>query len=154
MEILSKIRYLLHAFFTPTLILFALGVCLQLNIISIKKMVWKGGAYLVTIGLILYELFTSFTGMELEASWKQGLLTYESAENPGFPLMIIVIHLVFIVVGYLVLKKYRFPWLLFGTLVMILGGILSIWIRFEPLINICELLFMLSLVMTRRFNPW
>lgn len=154
LEFLSKIRYILHVIFTPTLLLFALGVSLHLNLIAMKKMLWKGLAWLVTFGLILYELFTSVFGMKLEPKWKYGLLTYESTADSNFPLMIMVIHLVFIVIGFWLVKKYRFPWLFLRTIFMILGGVLTIWIKFEPMMNFCELLFMLSLVMTRRFNPW
>lgn len=153
LEVLSKVRYILHALFTPTLLLFALGVCLHLNLITIKKMLWKGSTYLLTIGFILYELFTSVFGMELVPKWKYGILTYESTATTGFPIMIIMIYLAFIVIGFWLVKRYRFPWLLLGTVIMIVGGVITIWIKFEPMMNFCELLFMLSLVITRRFKP-
>jgi len=152
LELLSFLRYLMHALWTPTLFLFALEIGIRTGWIKQKKMLWKGLAWLLTLGFIGYEFFSSIIGLELKATWKYGQLTYESVATSGFSIMPIILHIIFVIIGIWLIKKYRYPWLFIGTIIMILGGIFMIWVKSEPMMNGCEWLFMLSLVMTRRFQ--
>jgi len=151
LEGLSYVRYLLHALFTPTLILFALGICLKLGFPWAKKTFWKGTFSLITVGLILYELFTSVIGLELKSNEELGLLTYESVESAG-PLMVIFITIVLVIIGILLAKKFRFYWLLIGTIVMTGGSLVARWIESFPIMNILEFILILSLLLTKRFQ--
>lgn len=152
LETLSAIRYWLHALFTPTLILFIWNVCVKTRLISSKNPFWKVLAYGLTIGLMIYELLTSVRNMKLEPTWKNGVLTYENTVSQGFPIMVIIITIILGIIGFFLLKKFRFPWLLVGTIVMIVGGIMTIWIKNSVFINICELILILSLFLTNRFQ--
>lgn len=66
--------------------------------------------------------------------------------------MVIVVTLVLGAVGVLLMKKLKFPWLFIGTVVMLLGGLLANWIKNFPIMNVFELLFIVSLVMTKHFQ--
>lgn len=152
LEALSKIRYLFHALFTPMLIIFAWSVFRKTGLLSIQQTFWKLLAYILTIGFIVYELLTSIIGMKLEPKWEDGVLTYENVAQPGFPFMVVVVTLILGVVGILLMKKSRFPWLLIGTIVILLGGIMANWIKNFLIMNVSELLFIVSLVMAKHFQ--
>ncbi|WP_051359428.1 hypothetical protein [Paucisalibacillus globulus] len=149
LEWLSYGRFWLHALFTPTLILFAWSVCFRTDLPWAKHAFSKVLAYLLTIGLILFELFVSIRGLKLEAVWKNGLLTYESVGSTN-PFMVIVITLLLGIVGSILMVKFRFFWLLSGTVVMVLGSVLANWISF-PIMNVLEFLFIVSLLLTKKF---
>ncbi|MFC7686423.1 phospholipid phosphatase [Ureibacillus sp. GCM10028918] len=151
LEGLSYARFCLHALFTPTLVLFAFGICSNLGLIWAKKTYWKVIFSFITLGLVVYELFTSVIGLELRAKEENGLLSYESVESAG-PVMVILVTVVLVIVGIILLKKFRFPWLLTGTLVMIFGSLLGIWIKNFPITNILEFLLILSLLLTKQFQ--
>lgn len=149
LESLNLLRYWLHTFITPTLILFAWSTYYRTGLPTAKKTGWKVLAAILTIGLILYESLTTLVGLELRPSWKKGVLTYEGS---GSALMVIVITLVIGVAGFILWKKSHFPWLFIGTLSMVLGGILAGWLNSFPIMNILELLFMVSILMTKQFQ--
>src|SRR5699024_2414980 len=151
LESLSYVRFWLHALFTPTLILFAWSIYSRTGLPWAKKRFWKVLAHLITIGLILYELFASVKGLKLEPSWKNGVLTYESAGQSVGPFMVISITIILGIVGLLLVIKFRFFWLFIATLVMISGGILAIWIKNFPIMNVLEFLFIVSLLWTKQF---
>lgn len=151
LENLNYFRFVIHAFFTPTLILFALSICRDLGLEWAKKTLWKGVFLLLTLGLILYELLTSVWGLILAPNFKNGLFTYESVKYAS-PIMVIMVSVVLLVAGIILLKKFRSPWLLIGTVLMGLSGPLANWIKSFPITNIFEFILILSLLMTKRFQ--
>lgn len=151
LESLSYGRYWLHALFTPTLIIFAWGICSRSHLSWARKTSSKYLAFTLTAGLILYELFTSIRGLELEPKWQNGILTYENISQSGTPVMIIFITLILSIVGIIFIIKFRFYWLFTGILVMALGSVLGAWLKFEPLMNILEFVLIVSLLLTKRF---
>lgn len=148
---LSFVRYMLHALFTPTLILFAWHICFKTGLAWTQKNFWKVVAYGLTIGLIMYELFVSVRGLELEAVWANGVLTYDSISHSFDPLMVILITIVLAIVGVILFVKFRFLWLFIGIFVMTLGSILAIWIKNFPITNVSELFLIVSLLLTEQF---
>lgn len=148
---LSYVRFLLHALFTPTLILFAFSICFKLGLPWAQKKYWKVIFILLTFGLILYELLTSVFGLKLQAKEENGLLTYESIDS-AIPVMVISVTLVFLIVGIILIKKFQFSWLLIGTIIMILGSVFARWIPNVPIMNGLEFLLILTLLMTNQFQ--
>lgn len=151
LQALSYVRYWLHALFTPTLILFAWNIYFKAGFPWAKKKFLKFTAYTITISLILYELLASIKGLKTEPSWRNGVLIYESVGQSNIPIMINMITLIFIILGLLFMKKFRFPWLLIGTLVIVSGGILTTLFKTFPIMNILEFLFIISLLFTRQY---
>ncbi|WP_099363667.1 hypothetical protein [Fredinandcohnia onubensis] len=152
LESFSYVRFLLHALFTPTLILFAFGICMGIRLPWAKRTFWKVIAGLMTLGLILYELFTSVINLEIEPNWRNGVLTYTSTGHSNSPIMVITVTIVLGIVGFILAKKFHFYWLLIGTIVMISGGLLTIWMKQESIMNILELLLIVTLLMTWQFQ--
>lgn len=151
LEGLSFVRFLLHALFTPLLILFAWSIAFKLDLAWAKKKFWKIVFSILTIGLILYELFTSVIGLKLRAKRENGVLTYESIESVS-PVMVILVTLVLVIMGIILIKNFHFPGLLIGTIIMTLGSVLAIWISNFPIMNVLEFLLVLSLLLTKRFQ--
>lgn len=151
LEGLSTLRYWLHALFTPTLILFAWSIGENLGLPWAKKKFWKVIFSLLTAGLILYELFTSVIGLKLKANEDNGIFTYESIESVS-PVMVILVTLVLFIMGIILVKRFHFPWLLIGTVVMISGSITAAWIKNFPIMNSLEFLLILSLLLTKRYQ--
>ncbi|QCR31155.1 hypothetical protein [Lysinibacillus sp. SGAir0095] len=148
---LSYGRFLLHALFTPTLILFAWRICFKLGLPWAKQTYWKVIFSFLTIGLILYELLTSVIGLKLRSKEEHGLLTYERIDSAS-PVMVIFVTLVLLIVGIILMKKFHFSWLFIGTTVMIVGSLLARWITHIPIMNGLEFLLILSLLLTRQFQ--
>ncbi|GGA74331.1 hypothetical protein [Ornithinibacillus halotolerans] len=149
LESLTYSRYLFHAFFTPTLIIFAWSISQTLDFSWAKKLAWKRTLILLTAGLILYELITSIFGLKLEPNWSNGVLTYESNEQSG--LIVIVVTFVLFVFSILLIKKHRLYWPLVGVLFMLLCAVLQRWFNDFPLMNIAEFILIVSLLLTKRF---
>ncbi|AXI07719.1 hypothetical protein CUC15_01405 [Oceanobacillus zhaokaii] len=106
----------------------------------------------MTIGLILYELFSSIRGLELEPNWKNSVLTYQNASQSDIPVMVIFITLGLGIVGFVLLRKFRFPWLFIGIVVMLLGSVLAVWYDKFPIMNVLEILLIVSLLITKQFQ--
>ncbi|WP_052124188.1 hypothetical protein [Ureibacillus manganicus] len=151
LENLSIPRYWLHALFTPTLILFAWNVCYCLGVSWAKRIFWKVLAYLISIGLIFYELVTSLLKLGLQPKWEYGILTYEAVQSQH-PIMVILITIVLALVGFILLKNFHFSWLLLGTLFMIIGSFLSGWLTGVPVMNTLEFILIFALINTRQFQ--
>ncbi|WP_010097388.1 hypothetical protein [Ornithinibacillus scapharcae] len=152
LENLSYPRYWLHALFTPTLILFAWSICMEAEISLAKKTFVKVIAFLLTLCLIGYELFTSVIGIELSANWENGLLTYESSSQSMNGVMVIVVTTVLVGVGFILWRRLHFPWLFIGTLLMIFGSGIGLWMKDFPVMNILEFILLFSLVLAKRFT--
>lgn len=149
---LSIGRHWLHAFLTPTLILFAWGICFKTGFRWAQKTIWKVLAPLLTIGLILFELIIVVMKIKMEPRWENGLLTYENIAHTSSPFMVVVVTTVLLVVGFLLIRKFHFPWLFIGTFAMIIGGVVGIWIKNPLLMNVFELLFLISIFLTKLYQ--
>jgi hypothetical protein len=151
LECFSYVRFWLHALFTPTLIIFAWNIYFRTSLLWAKRKFLKALAYTITISLILYELFTSVKGLQLEPNWRNRVLTYESTGQSMIPITVIMITLIFGIIGLLFMMKFRYSWLFIGNLIMISGGILTTWIQNFPTMNVLEFLFITSLLLTKQY---
>jgi len=152
LENLSYARYWLHALFTPTLILYTWSICFEMGFSFAKKTFWKTAAYLLTFGLIIYELFLYIDQLKLQPTWENELLIYDHEGQLGFPLMIVCVTLALFIVGIIFLKMVKFPWLLVGVIVMCVGSSLSIWLKEFPIMNVMEFILMLSLLSVKKLS--
>ncbi|MGJ7913064.1 hypothetical protein [Neobacillus sp. LXY-1] len=152
LEKLSYLRFWLHALFTPTLVLFAWSICVRVGLPWAKKIFWKVLAILLTFGLILYELLTSVKGLVLEPKWRNDVLTYERAVHSENPVMVILVTLVILIVSIIFIRRLHFPWLFIGTILMIAGGLLTIWTKNFAMMNVFEFVFIVSLLLTKHFH--
>lgn len=151
LQTLSYLRFYLHAIVTPTLILFAWSMYHHMNVEEPDPQPsFKILAYLITIGLISYELMTLITGLELMAKREYGLLTYDTTSSMGMPMMIIIVMIVLGLVGFILLRVERNFWMLLGTILTFIGSILTIWFKHPALMNGFEFLLIVSLLITKQ----
>lgn len=88
LKALNELRYWLHAFVTPLLVLFAWHTLVNANIKWASKKIVQFPALFLTLFFIIYELLSLVPNLSLEPTWKNGVLSYTKNEE-GIPVMII-----------------------------------------------------------------
>lgn len=153
LESLSYPRFYLHAFFTPLLVLFALSSLQRANAQWAKK---KWGAalfYVITLGLILYELLIEMSGLSLAAGWEYGVLSYSNvAASGGIPLMVAFVSIILLAASLFVWRKQKWSWYFIGTAVMFIGNTVSIPLPSAAITNAFELILIVALFFTKKFQ--
>lgn len=152
LENLTLLRYWLHALFTPTLVIFVWQISEKLRLKWANSETAKLATFLIVIGLIIYEWYQSIRNIELIAQWENDTLLYESVTAQRMPLMVLITTLIVGWVGILLWKHQKFYWLFIGTASMIIGSVLTIWLKNVPIMNLFELLFIISLLLTKKFQ--
>lgn len=151
LEGLNRLRFWIHAFFTPLLVLFAYG--------SLRRggIRWAGtkaafiGAVSLTAFLIVLELMTETLGLKLQPVREYGLLRYESAENGGGPpLMVLFVITVLLIAGALLWRRTGWKWLCIGAVVMTIGSAVPIPLDSAAVTNGFELCLLVTLVATEK----
>lgn len=150
LETLSSVRFFFHAIFTPTLILFIWKICERLNLQVATTNLSKIIAYIFTIILIVYELYSSVIPLQLQVSYEHTILTYKSIENKT-PWMIIVVMVTLSIIAIIFVHKFRF-YILFAGITLVVIGFLFVTLLGEPIMNIFELFLLISLLLTKRFQ--
>jgi hypothetical protein len=152
LKTLSYVRYWMHALFTPTLILFAWNSLKKGGIKLAEQTGWKIAVYIITFAIILYEIYLIIYKLNLEKRWEDGLLIFENTGKSGLPIMMIAVIGFLAFLGIYLWKKFRFPWLLFGILSLMIGSILSAKFKNMVIMNVFEYMLMISILLTRRFQ--
>lgn len=150
LEALNLLRFWIHAFITPTLVLFSIGALQQAGIGWTKKktVFYAGVAY--TLVLILIEVILEVRDLELMVKKEYGLVTYASVDAvSGPPIMILLLTLVLIATGVLLWKHRGWKWMLIGAIVMTLGGFVPVPIDSAAVTNAFELFLLFTLVWTK-----
>ncbi|MGE7365594.1 hypothetical protein ACQKKE_02965 [Desemzia incerta] len=107
----------------------------------------------MTLGLIVYELFSEVLGLTLEANWKYGVLSYSNVEPASeVPLMVLFVSLILIFASIIVWRKQGWIWFFVGTLIMFLGNAFPISLPSAAITNAFELILIVSLFFTKRFQ--
>ena len=153
LEGLSYPRFYMHALFTPLLVLFSLSTLKRAGIQwAFKK--WVGAIfYLITLSLILYELFIEVHGLSLSANWEYGVLSYSNAEaSSGVPLMVVMVSIVLIISSLFVWRKQKWIWFFVATVIMFLGNAFPISLSSAAITNAFELILIVGLFFTKKFQ--
>ena len=150
LEGLSYGRLLLHALFTPLLVVFSWNTVFRAGYEWAKKKWLFFGIWLVYIALVIVELATEVAGLELQANSEFGALSYSNAsEGGGPPVMIIVVTLFLVAASILVWIKQKWPWFFVGTLLMGIGSAVKIPVESDAAVNAFELMLLTSLMVTK-----
>lgn len=153
LKTISYTRFWGHALFTPTLVLFAWNSLKKADINWAKTSTAKLITYLLTIGLICFELFTETLGLKLEENWKYGVLSYSDVDSSGGPpIMVLIISLVLIVSAFIIWRKQKWIWYLLGTIIMTIGSAVPLPIQSKAYMNGFELILLISLLATKQFQ--
>lgn len=147
---LNLICYWLHAFLTPTLVMFSLGV---LRFAGVKGMQSKPalyGAILLTGALIGLEVATVTWGMELKPKMESGVLRYVPADSSGGSgIMVMLVTVVLVVAGAILWKKTKWSWMFIGSAVMVVGSLVPIPAHRSTVMNGLEFVLLTTLVATK-----
>ncbi|MGF2615781.1 hypothetical protein FZC84_06835 [Rossellomorea vietnamensis] len=153
LQFLNALRYWFHAFFTPLLVLFSWKTLEQANISWAKTKWFRWAAYLLTAALVLIELFAEVLGMELEAAWEYGVLTYSNTVSSGGPpIMVLIVSVVFLAASIIIWRKQKWIWFFAGSLVMAVGSAVQLPIESGAITNLFELALLASLAATAHFQ--
>lgn len=149
LESLSICRYWLHAFVTPTLVLFSYGVIQQTALHWAKARIFHFFAWIYMLLLILTELITVTLHLKVTPVFKYGVLHYVQETETGIPYMIIGTVLSILLASIIVWWKEGWKWMLIGTIVMIIGNAIPLPISSSATMNVFEFLFIASLWRTK-----
>ncbi|WP_082232152.1 hypothetical protein [Halobacillus massiliensis] len=153
LEGLNLVRFWIHAFFTPLLTLFSWKTLDQAEISWAKSSITRISAFLLTLLLILLELFTEVFGLELEPRLEYGVLSYSSAETSGGPpLMVLMVSFVLLAASIVIWRKQKWAWFFIGSLLMIIGSAVELPVESGAVTNIFELILLSSLLATAYFQ--
>ncbi|MED4403338.1 hypothetical protein [Metabacillus fastidiosus] len=153
LRILNQMRYWLHAFVTPLLVLFAWHTLVNANLQWAKKRIVKWLMILLTLCLIIFELITIVPVISLEPAWNNGVLSYKKGEGAdGPPIMIIGISIMLLVTSIIIWWKQKWPWYFVGILSMGIIPIINLLLKTDAPHNISEFLLMLAILATKAYQ--
>lgn len=153
LETLNLLRYWIHAFFTPTLVLFSLGVLRSAGIKGLNNKFALYGAILFTSILIVLELITEIRGLNIKPEWEYGVLHYIPIEaTSGPPLMILLVTMVLVISGVLLWKFDGWAWMFIGAIIMTLGSAIPIPVKSSAITNGFELLLVATKTYQERLD--
>ncbi|KAA1423367.1 hypothetical protein FE697_007070 [Mumia zhuanghuii] len=120
LELASYPRYLLHALFTPLLVVFAARVAHRWDVRGFRGRnsltIWTA----ITVAIIALAL-SGEIGMHLTPVTTDGVLSYKHLDGaPPFPEIATIVAL--LVIGALMLRHARWPWVLVGAAQMFVAA--------------------------------
>jgi hypothetical protein len=151
LEGLSLGRFWIHAFLTPTLVVWAWHVLSRAGVHWARTRAAAVVALVIATVLVVLEIVTVLAGLQLEAQEQYGVLSYTEAEaesGGGAPLMPLVVAGALIVAGVGVWRRLRWPWLLLGALAMSVGSAVDVPVPSAAVTNVFELALLTSVVAT------
>lgn len=147
---LNLICYWLHAFLTPTLVLFSLGVLRSAGVKGMQSKPALYGAILLTGALIGLEVATVIWGMELKPKMESGVLRYVPADSSGGSgIMVMLVTVVLVVAGAILWKKTQWRWMFIGAAAMAVGSLVPIPAHRSTVMNGLEFVLLTTLVATK-----
>ncbi|WP_077622883.1 hypothetical protein [Sediminibacillus massiliensis] len=153
LESLNLARYLLHAFLTPLLVIFAWSTLKKADCKWAEWTITKVAFFLLTFALIGIELVGEVADISLEANWDYGVLSYQNtAASDGPPIMILGVTTVLLLTSFIIWRKQGWSFFLIGTLLMITGSTVTIPFPTNALTNLFELILLVSLLATKAFQ--
>ena len=151
LESMSAARFIMHAIFTPLLILFSLDVLRRAGIEWSKKTAALLITAAYTLIALLIELITVVWDLSLKAEKSYGVLSYTAANSPdGPPIMILMVTLALLISSILLWKRTGWYWMFIGVALMLIGSMVDIPVESGAITNAFELILLTSLVFTKR----
>ncbi|MEK9200152.1 hypothetical protein ACH0B5_08845 [Ureibacillus sp. 179-F W5.1 NHS] len=151
LKALNELRYWLHAFVTPLLVLFAWHTLVNANIKWASKKIVQFPTLFLTLFFIIYELLSLVPNLSLEPTWKNGVLSYTKNEE-GIPVMIIGVSTTLLITSIFIWWKQRWPWYFVGILSMGIVPILNFLLQIDAPHNISEFLLIVALIATKAYQ--
>ncbi|MEU8079707.1 hypothetical protein AB0B31_30200 [Catellatospora citrea] len=146
LEAVNAPRYWSHAVLTPLLIVAGAALAARLGVTGLRRQAVRITGGVLVVALIALGVAADIVGLRLEPREYADTLRYGNAAAAGPPIPAIVTMLVLVVIGVLVWRTARFPWLLLGAVAMFAAagaGAAHFWLG-----NVGELLLQLAVVAT------
>ena len=144
LQSLNWLRFAIHAFLTPTLIMFVVAIAIKFGV-EWAKTSWAYIAFgILTLLMIGLGVYVDIIQLDLAPILEDGTLRYAHAESAGPPIPAIVTIIVMMIIGVFVWRTGKWSVLFLGSLAMFIlaGAGASILV----LSNIGEVLFAGSIV--------
>ena len=120
LENLSKVRFLLHYLVVPLFIVVGVELAHRAGAGWANNFV-RVLSWFLAFGLAGIDINTHYLGMDLVAVNFVGMLRYKIADN-GLPVITIVVNVFMMLIGVGLWFRIKWPWLLVGTLIALLGN--------------------------------
>ncbi|WP_298040589.1 hypothetical protein [uncultured Microbacterium sp.] len=153
LESANALRFWLHAFVTPLLVLVAWHVLARAGVAFARTVAAFVIAVALTVALIVYEVVMGAASLDLSPSGEFGVLSYSDASAPaGPPAMVLVVAAALLAAGIGVWVRMRWPWLTVVTVVMVAGSAVPIPVPSGAVTNLFELILLAGIVATIVFQ--
>ncbi|PSL40424.1 hypothetical protein B0H99_105202 [Planomicrobium soli] len=150
LQALSVPRFWIHAFLTPTLVLFSWSALKWAGVEWAEKKAVLIFTVLYTLGLVVIEYIFETANLTLKSASEYGVLRYVSAEPAtGPPIMVLLLTAVLIFSGAILWKRTGWKWMLIGSAVMVIGSAVPIPVNSSAATNGFELFLLFTLVWTK-----
>lgn len=149
---LNYMRYVLHAFITPLLVIYAVATLSEANIKWAQRFSVLILAMMYTALLVAIEFFLGIWGSDLQATLQYGALRYETVgEASGPPVMVLLATVVLLICSLFLLLQRGWLWFFVGVVIMTIGSMIPFNITSTAMTNAFELCLMTTLVLTKKW---
>ncbi|MBD2534721.1 hypothetical protein H6G97_36750 [Nostoc flagelliforme FACHB-838] len=148
LELLNRLRFLLHNLFVPLLVVVAVKLASNAGVVWANNSNVYYGCWAIALGLITFGLMSDFVGLELVPITFAGSLRYKP-KSCGLPMLPILTALLVGVIGFFIWRETNWPWMLVGTLVMFSGNALPPRIFGTLVSSAVDFIFVLTLLATQ-----
>lgn len=151
---LSSLRFWIHAFVTPGLILVGYYILRRSGASFASRAYIRISAWALTLVLILYQIFaqTLHEVKNLQLVQEYGVLRYTAEGTSGPPIMVIVVGFVLLFIGIIIIFRQKWVWMFVGTALLFIGQAVPLPFESSAATNIFELILIISLWVTIRFQ--
>ena len=118
LEGLNRVRFVIHALATPTLIMFALVTAQRLGVGWAQKRIWFSILGVLTVLMIALGTYEDIIEIVLVAERDAGTLRYVNGASAGPPIPAVVTIIVMIVVGAFLWRRNKWAVLCIGSILM------------------------------------
>lgn len=146
-------RFWIHALVTPVLVAWALHALRRAGFGFAQAKWFQVVSIGSALALTVLEYFLEIRGLEIVPNDEYGALSYTNAEPPsGPPIMVLIVAAVLLVVGAMLWKKQKWPWLFIGAVIMTIGSAVELPIPSGAITNAFELILLISIMATKAFQ--
>lgn len=117
LKALNVPRFVIHAFFTPLIMIFGFGVARRVGIGFAQSRNWHIAICIFTTLMVLLGIYEDLVKMNLVLKIEDGTMRYKN-EPSSFPIPAVVTIIVAMILGIFVWIKTKKPWYFLGSFLM------------------------------------
>lgn len=153
LEGLNLARFWIHALVTPVLVAWALHSLRRAGHGFAQARWYQVASIAAALALTVLEYFLEVRGLSIVPEEEYGALSYSNAEPAsGPPVMVLIVAGVLLIVGAMLWKKQRWPWLFVGAVIMTFGSAVELPLPSGAITNAFELVLLISIMATKAFQ--